>query len=289
MNDIKKKSNGAIFNDIMKAWERLCPICKTKIVHNYKPRNRHLKMSCVECGKKKKIVVHKEEEFMRKCPNCKEKIIYTQVGNRNQAEKKQKLCSKCVAIHLSKINTGKKLGEITKKKLSRSMMGRPILWKNKISESRKKYYQENPNELPSGKNNPMFGIHRFGANNPNFGKRWNEDAKRKARETHVKKYMERGYQFHNFNPNACHYFDRLNKEKGWKLRHALNGGEVIIAGYFLDSYDKKRNIVVEYDEPHHEHPKQKEKDVQRQKRIINELQCRFYRFNEREKELYRIV
>jgi hypothetical protein len=61
-------------------------------------------------------------------------------------------------------------------------------------------------------------------------------------------------------------------------------------GYFLDAYDKERNIVVEYDEPKHYdvYGNLKQKDVLRQQRIITHLGCRFFRYNERTKELYEI-
>ena len=94
----------------------------------------------------------------------------------------------------------------------------------------------------------------------------------------------------NYNRNACGYFDKLNVQNGWKLQHALNGGEIKVIGYSLDAYDQSRNIVVEYDEPTH-YDKQgnlKQKDVLRQQRIITHLGCKFFRYNEKTKELYEI-
>lgn len=90
----------------------------------------------------------------------------------------------------------------------------------------------------------------------------------------------------NYNPKACEYFDKLSKEKGWELKHALNGGEHSIEigphRYWLDAYDQNRNIVVEYDEPlHYDKLGQlRDKDLRRQNRIISFLKCQLYRFNE---------
>jgi hypothetical protein len=94
----------------------------------------------------------------------------------------------------------------------------------------------------------------------------------------------------NYNPIACQYFDELNISNNWSLRHALNGGEIELLGYFLDAYDKERNIVVEYDEPRHydKFGNLKQKDVLRQQNIITHLGCRFFRYNEKTKELYEI-
>ena len=97
----------------------------------------------------------------------------------------------------------------------------------------------------------------------------------------------------NYNPRACAYFDQLSKDKGWKLQHALNGGEKHIItekfSYWLDAYDSERNIVVEYDEPKHydkETGQLRLKDILRQKDIISSINCQFYRFNEQTGQLY---
>lgn len=93
----------------------------------------------------------------------------------------------------------------------------------------------------------------------------------------------------NYNINACEYFDKLNVENGWKLQHARNGGEIEVYGYFLDAYDKENNIIVEYDEPHHNKPYIKEKDEIRQDNIIKYIdECKFYRFNETSNKLIQI-
>ncbi|NBU04207.1 MAG: DUF559 domain-containing protein [Bacteroidetes bacterium] len=102
--------------------------------------------------------------------------------------------------------------------------------------------------------------------------------------------MRNKHTWANYNPTACMYFDTLNQNNNWKLQHALNGGEVRILNYFVDSYDKQNNIVVEYDESSHYDKlgNLKQKDVLRQQRIITHLGCKFFRYNERTKELYEV-
>lgn len=68
----------------------------------------------------------------------------------------------------------------------------------------------------------------------------------------------------------------------------MNGGEALVEGYFLDYYDREKNIVVEYDEHHHEKPSVKKKDTERQNRIIKKLGCRFYRYSEKHNNLYEV-
>lgn len=90
----------------------------------------------------------------------------------------------------------------------------------------------------------------------------------------------------SYNPNACLYFDKLNESNSWNLQHALNGGEIKFEGYWLDAYDKQKNIVVEYDEYHHfKNGQLKEKDLDRMNYIKNKLGCRFFRYDERNNKL----
>lgn len=84
----------------------------------------------------------------------------------------------------------------------------------------------------------------------------------------------------SYNPTACQIFEEINKELKWNGIHAENGGEKIIEGYLVDYYEPNLNIVIEYDEPHHEKKSRKIKDKLRQKRIINSIHCKFYRIKE---------
>jgi hypothetical protein len=83
----------------------------------------------------------------------------------------------------------------------------------------------------------------------------------------------------------------LSKENNWNLQHAKNGGEINIGtlGYFIDAYDKDKNIVVEYDEPrHYTDGILNEKDVIRQNEIKTLLNCKFYRYDEKRNRLYQV-
>ena len=93
-----------------------------------------------------------------------------------------------------------------------------------------------------------------------------------------------------YNPNACKFIDDFGKKNGYNFRHALNGGEKIIAGYSLDGYDENRNIVFEYDEPKHNAPSVRKNDKLREQRIIEKIKPRmFIRYNEEFGKLYDIV
>lgn len=108
---------------------------------------------------------------------------------------------------------------------------------------------------------------------------------------YVKEHGDGGFGQH-YSKKGCEYIDKLNEEKGWHLQHALNGGEVEVAGYFLDGYDIENNIAFEYDEPKHYKDVYNnilnEKDIERQTTIINRLHCRLFRYNEKINLLYEI-
>lgn len=95
-----------------------------------------------------------------------------------------------------------------------------------------------------------------------------------------------------YNPNACKFIDELNKNNNWNLQHALNGGEVCFNGYFVDGYDKELNIVFEYDEKHHYKDAEDniliDKDIIRQNKIKEILNCKFYRYNEVIQKFYEV-
>ncbi|MBC8427905.1 MAG: hypothetical protein H8D94_00380 [Candidatus Pelagibacter sp.] len=66
-------------------------------------------------------------------------------------------------------------------------------------------------------------------------------------------------------------------------------GEKNIIGYSLDYYEPELNLVIEWDEEYHfKNDKLKEKDVIRQHKIIDELNCDFYRIRQKDMNLYKI-
>lgn len=114
----------------------------------------------------------------------------------------------------------------------------------------------------------------------NSGKSPSPIAREKMRKSAIKR-MEKlwGQVTPNYNPRACKLIDEYGKLHGYKFQHAENGGEfhIVELGYWVDGYDKEKNVVIEVDEKHHKKQKQLEKDKQRQEEITNLLQCKFIR------------
>jgi group I intron endonuclease len=91
-------------------------------------------------------------------------------------------------ISMNNGNKGKAMSEETKKKISEANKGK------KRSEETKRKISLNSAHL-SGKNHPMFGIRRYGKDNPFFGKHFSEEMKKKLSESckgkvHTKEYKE---------------------------------------------------------------------------------------------------
>lgn len=114
-----------------------------------------------------------------------------------------------------------------------------------------------------------------------------ESTREKLRDHRLKQIDALGYNGPAYNKMACQFIDKVNDALGLNLQHALNGGEIRVAGYSMDGYDKDKNIVFEYDEKTHRTPCYRQKDFRRQSRIISKINpCLFLRYDETNKRLY---
>jgi hypothetical protein len=84
-----------------------------------------------------------------------------------------------------------------------------------------------------------------------------------------------------YNKTSIPIIEAYGKENGYNFQHAENGGEFHIKelGYWVDGYDKEKNIVLEIDEPHHfdKNGSLRKKDMMRQNEIEKQLNCKFIR------------
>lgn len=79
----------------------------------------------------------------------------------------------------------------------------------------------------------------------------------------------------NYNKKGCEVIEEYGLKHGYNFQHAENGGEVYLEsiGYWLDGYDREKNVVVEYMEKYHRY--RTKKDSTRKKEIIELLGCKF--------------
>lgn len=175
----------------------------------------------------------------------------------------------------------------TKRKGHTSELTHSMCWQNKTEEEIKQIYKKSGKTYSDRvKNGELI---------PSFTNRKHKlESKEKIRKSTIK-YLNSilGDNFARYSINGCRYIDKLNEKMNWNLQHAENGGEVEICGYFLDGYDKDLNIAFEYDEPGHYvdvyNNILSDRDIERQNYIIEKLNCRFFRYNEKLDLLYEIT
>jgi len=110
---------------------------------------------------------------------------------------------------------------------------------------------------------------------------FSKQALQNMREGAIERVKRQGGLFISYNPNSIPIIEEYGKLRGYNFQHAENGGEYNVCGYFVDGYDKEKNVVIEYDEKHHftKNGVLKDRDVIRQQDIMNELSCKFIRIN----------
>jgi ribosomal protein S27AE len=84
----------------------------------------------------------------------------------------------------------------------------------------------------------------------------------------------------SYNIIACEIIENYGKQHGYNFQHAMNGGEHFIKelGYWVDGYDKEKNVVIEYYENAHKYFINK--DNLRIKKIKEALNCEIVILNE---------
>lgn len=117
--------------------------------------------------------------------------------------------------------------------------------------------------------------------------------KQKMRKSACQYLLSKAANPCRYNKRSIPILEQIAKEHGWNIQHAENGGEFYTGiGYFVDAYDKEKNVVLEYDEPTHytdiENNILRKKDIIRQKEIIEHLHCEYWRYNEKTMVLWKV-
>jgi len=126
------------------------------------------------------------------------------------------------------------------------------------------------------------------------GRHHSEKSKIKIRESAIS-YLKTIYGTPcRYNKKSIPILEKISKEHGWNIQHAENGGEFYTGiGFFVDAYDREKNIVLEYDERNHYTDVYNNiltnKDLERQKLIIEHLKCEYWRYNETTGVLWKVI
>jgi len=281
-NDTKNELKEKNLIDITKKWERNCPKCNDTIYHTNKinrDRLNRLQTICRKCvGESQRL--YKTDRFERVCVKCNKITIYKTRKSFNQAERLNRLCCSCAPRQPCKEETKRKIG-IKNSGENNGMFGKTHSLEYKVRL--KNSYDKNKLK-PTAE-----GIEKM--RNRLIGRKTSEQTKLKQRLSHIERLKNNGGICPMHNKNACEFIDNYGKQNGYNFQHALNGGEFYIKelGYFVDGYDNEKNVVFEYDEPHHIYlttGKLKERDVIRMNLIKQHLNnCKFIRYSERLNEI----
>ena len=80
-----------------------------------------------------------------------------------------------------------------------------------------------------------------------------------------------GWMYPNIGRNEKQILDKLEQQFKYKIIRQYQ-----VEGYFVDGYISELNLCVEVDEK----PKNKERDIEREKIIKEKLNCEFLRIND---------
>ena len=280
----------------MNKFSRKCGTCDCDILYKsksqYNDAVKHDRI-CKLCSNKKNASVRKivyDGNLIKECNICGYKHTFSSYKKyRNAKDNNEYLCKLCA---VKKTHKNKIVSDDTKKLISDS---RKIGWKNGEYDNAKILWSKNM----SGKNNPMYGSNRTGSLNPFYGKTHTLDTKKYLSKIHKKENLSNDIRYKmslsaknrviksgmpsvNYNSEACKIIDNYGNENGYNFQHAENGGEYKIRidniHYFVDGYDKDKNIVIEYYENFHKW--NIEKDKKRKQKIIDKLDCEFIELKE---------
>jgi len=252
-------------------WKRNCPKCDGEKVYKSKHGFECAELNnsyCNSCCQLKCDIKYDIKLDHKLCPSCNKKQFYHNKNSLISAINKNTKCKSCSNKIGRNWSKGKKFTKKHKLNLSKSHQG-------------KKFTEEHKENLRlSLLGNEPWNKGRVGI--------YDETTLQKLREARIEQ-LKNSYSHANYNELACKYFDWLNMYMSWDGQHAKYKGEKSVIGYSLDYYEPELNLVIEWDEEYHfKNDKLREKDIIRQSKIIDELNCDFYRIRQKDMNLYKI-
>jgi hypothetical protein len=189
--------------------------------------------------------------YKRICKKCGNEIFHKTEKLLKRAIKLDRVCYSCS-------NTEKAIGE------NNSMFGKKHTeeTKLKIKEKRKKQVitEETRDKMSISHKQRLEEFNHW------VGKKHSLETIEKMKLNVSKRIIDNKWH-PSFNREACLKIEEYGKQYGFNFQHALNGGEFFIEelGYWVDGYDKEKNVVIEYYEPAHKY------FVERDEKRINNI------------------
>lgn len=199
-------------------------------------------------------------EFFKLCPSCCRKLFYYSKWSLIKSIKECSICKSCSKTNELNPNYRRKQSKKEKEKRNSKLRTKKRFLKSKIKYSLSKL----------GTNNPQYNNHE----------KKSTEHRRKIRLSCIKRIQEKLGKKRlapRFSVRACDFIEKYGNENDYTFQHTLNGGEYYIKelGYWIDGYDKNKNVVIEYDEYNHWHRNNQKRDEERRKEIVDFLKCKF--------------
>lgn len=281
-------------------WSRICPSCLSPIYYSNKYKMRYGETHNSVCGRCKYSKIsasltgkhlsneHKQS-LKRGWAHRKENgYIHPMLGRVHSEETKQKMC-----LAKQKYNPflGKHHTQETRQKMSQAWKETPRDMQRVIDAARIKNIGRLHNQIHKEKISLALCGHKLSddtklkISSKILGMRRSDITKEKLRIAKLNQLQSQGI-CRSYNPVACQFISEFGNKYGYDFQHGMNGGEVMLAGYMVDGYDKSKNVVFEYDEPKHENFNRKMKDLERISRIIQKMNCQVIRYSKRYNMFY---
>lgn len=214
-----------------------------------------------------------ESDYNRICPVCQKIIPYISFRSFKNADKYNRKCKSCCKIGTTNPFFGKIHTKKTKTIMSTNKMGEknPKYWlgkTRKFSDNTKKKFsdsQKNRYKNPTEKNNTSKTV-KIAMHNT-------ETRKKHIKALHQSKWIK--VRTDKGQLELLEKWNRLgfNFEPNFQVKTEIDL-------FYVDGYDKERNVVIEYDGKYHQKPIQKEKDLIRQQKIAEFLHPKkFWRYD----------
>lgn len=227
---------------------RTCPNCNRKIIYRNVRSFRAAEDAKQVCRPCSQIKNRRAYPMSRPCPRCGKLLTYKDKTSCYKAENKKTVCGSCrSSLQMQNPETRRKRIESIKKV--------EHTWNHKVAATRKK--------------NGTYVV--------------SEEQKEKLRIINIERKIQDGtLSWPNYNRTACDLFWKLEEDLGWNGYYATKNNEKRIGRYWVDYYEPRINVVIEFDEPYHfdKCGNLKQRDIDRQRWIENRIGCNFFRINQ---------
>jgi len=226
--------------------------------------------------------------YQYNCPKCGKERFYTEWNNWNATKKKQRLCGSCVRKGRIPWNKGISPSKETIEKMSLSAKNRPLR-SNEIREKISLSQTGHKSYFPIGYKHSE--ITKCSMSQSQLKRYINKEAKEitsqatknamhrpDIREKHIKSLAETKYLGRKTDKGQLEMINCWNKMGfNFELNYQIKTDADL---FYIDGYDKERNVVLEYDSKYHQKHLQQQKDLIRQQRVIDILNPKkFWRYD----------